>query len=241
MSKVKLCKYCKTELPAGAKICPQCGKKQGMKLVFKIFIVLFVLGIIGASLENTEEPDTNVAETLDSSTENTVEETSESEEPSPAEEPDDSIPTEYKSALNKATSYSEMMHMSKAAIYAQLTSEYGEQFTSEAAQYAIDNMEADWNANALAKAEDYSNSMHMSKAGIYDQLTSEYGEQFTAEEAQYAIDNIQADWNENALKKAQSYQESMDMSPAAIHDQLTSEYGEKFTTEEADYAIENLK
>ena len=80
--------------------------------------------------------------------------------------------------------------MSKKAIYDQLTSEYGEQFPADAAQYAIDNMTADWNANALAKAKSYQNTMHMSKSAIYDQLISEYGEQFTKEEAQYAIDHL---------------------------------------------------
>ena len=66
------------------------------------------------------------------------------------EEESDGIPTEYKSALRSAETYSEMMHMSKAAIKAQLVSEYGDKFTEEAAQYAIVNLEADWNANALA-------------------------------------------------------------------------------------------
>nr|WP_288825552.1 Ltp family lipoprotein [uncultured Clostridium sp.] len=151
-----------------------------------------------------------------------------------------SIPTEYKSALNKAKTYGDVMHMSKAGIYNQLTSEYGEKFTPEAAQYAIDNVEVDWNANALIKAKTYSDTMYMSKAGIYDQLISENGEIFTPEEAQYAIDHVEVDWNANALEKAKTYQESMSMSPAAIHDQLTSEHGEKFTQEEADYAIANL-
>ena len=105
-------------------------------------------------------------------------------------EEDESVPAEYRSALRKAESYSEMMHMSKAGLYDQLTSEYGEQFPEDAAQYAIDNIEADWNANALAKAEEYSESMHMSKQGIYDQLVSEYGEKFTAEEADYAISQL---------------------------------------------------
>ena len=40
---------------------------------------------------------------------------------------DQSIPTEYKSALKKAQIYSDTMHMSKAGLYDQLTSEYGEQ------------------------------------------------------------------------------------------------------------------
>ena len=103
---------------------------------------------------------------------------------------EDNIPTEYKSALKQAETYSEMMHMSKAGIYDQLTSEYGGQFTAEAAQYAIDNVKADWKKNALESAKSYQETMSMSPSAIYDQLVSEYGEQFTAEEAQYAIDNL---------------------------------------------------
>lgn len=102
----------------------------------------------------------------------------------------DDVPAEYRSALAKAESYSETMHMSKQGLYDQLTSEYGEQFSAEAAQYAIDNMQVDWNANALATAKNYQSSMNMSPAAIHDQLTSEYGEQFTQEEADYAIAHL---------------------------------------------------
>ena len=97
---------------------------------------------------------------------------------------------EYQNALRKAETYSKTMHMSKKAIYNQLTSEYGEKFPADAAQYAIDNLNADYKANALAKAKTYQQTMSMSKNAIYDQLVSEYGEQFTAEEAQYAIDHL---------------------------------------------------
>ena len=82
------------------------------------------------------------------------------------------------------------MHMSKAGIYDQLVSEYGGKFTAEEAQYAIDNLSADYKANALESAKTYRDFMDMSPAAIYDQLVSEYGGQFTAEEAQYAIDNL---------------------------------------------------
>lgn len=82
------------------------------------------------------------------------------------------------------------MHMSKAGIYDQLVSEYGEKFTAEEAQYAVDNLEADYKANALAKAKSYQENMSMSPSAIYDQLVSDYGEKFTPEEAQYAIDNL---------------------------------------------------
>ena len=83
------------------------------------------------------------------------------------------------------------MHMSKAGIYDQLTSRYGEKFTAEEAQYAVDNLDVDFKLNALETAKSYQKTMNMSKEEIYKQLTSQYGEKFTAEEAQYAIDNLE--------------------------------------------------
>lgn len=99
---------------------------------------------------------------------------------------------EYQSALKSAQSYSKTMHMSKQGVYDQLTSEYGGKFPADAAQYAIDNVQADWNANALESAKSYQKTMNMSKNAIYDQLISEYGGKFTKEEAQYAVDNLEA-------------------------------------------------
>ena len=84
---------------------------------------------------------------------------------------DEKVPTEYKNALRKAEIYANRMHMSKAGIYDQLTSEYGEKFSPEAAQYAMDNLEVDWNKNALEKARSYQDSMAMSPDAIYEQLT----------------------------------------------------------------------
>ncbi|MFA6486057.1 MAG: Ltp family lipoprotein [Candidatus Magasanikbacteria bacterium] len=110
--------------------------------------------------------------------------------PAPTQVKQEVVPTEYKSALNKATSYANTMHMSKRSVYDQLVSEYGEKFSAAAAQYAIDNVKADWNANALAKAKTYQNTMNMSPAGIRDQLTSAYGEKFTQSEADYAIQHL---------------------------------------------------
>lgn len=101
-----------------------------------------------------------------------------------------SAPAEYKSALAKATAYANTQHLSKRGVYDQLVSPYGEQFKPEAAQYAIDNVKADWNANALAKAKQYQDMQHMSPAAIHDQLTSDYGEKFTQAEADYAIQHL---------------------------------------------------
>ena len=104
-------------------------------------------------------------------------------------ETESQVPSEYISALKNAETYSEHMHMSKEGIRKQLTSEYGEQFSEEAANYAIENLDADWNENALETAKNYRDSMNMSPSAIHDQLTSEYGEQFTSEEADYAIEH----------------------------------------------------
>lgn len=102
----------------------------------------------------------------------------------------DSVPTEHRNALKSAQVYSDKMHMSKARLYDQLTSEHGEKFSAEAAQYAIDNVKADWNKNALETAKSYRDTMSMSPSRIHDQLVSEHGEKFTPEEAQYAIDHL---------------------------------------------------
>lgn len=100
------------------------------------------------------------------------------------------VPSEYKSALKSAENYSNIMHMSKAALKDQLTSEYGDKFSKDAAQYAIENIKADWNANALESAKNYQETMAMSPEAIRDQLTSSYGDKFTKAQADYAIKNL---------------------------------------------------
>ncbi|MYU49124.1 hypothetical protein FYM69_03160 [Lactobacillus salivarius] len=100
------------------------------------------------------------------------------------------IPREYISALIKGQEYADRMYMSKKAIYDQLTSDYGEKFSPEAATYAINNIKANWNKNALQKAKDYQEEQNMSPDAIYDQLTSDSGEQFTPEEANYAVQHL---------------------------------------------------
>lgn len=109
--------------------------------------------------------------------------------PSTTESKKDDVPRDYHKALKSAENYSKTLHMSKQGIYDQLTSEF-EGFSPEAAQYAIDNIQADWNANALAKAKEYEKTLNMSDEAIRDQLVSEYGEKFTQEEADYAVAHL---------------------------------------------------
>ncbi|MCT4457939.1 hypothetical protein EFP00_11070 [Lactiplantibacillus paraplantarum] len=98
---------------------------------------------------------------------------------------------EQDAALSKAEDYAHEMDMSKQGVYEQLTSDAGEGFTAQAAQYAVDHLDdINWNANALAKAKDYQKEMSMSRNEILDQLTSSAGEQFTQSQAQYAINHL---------------------------------------------------
>ena len=98
--------------------------------------------------------------------------------------------SEYSAALEKAKRYNSWANMSKKRLYKQLTSKYGEKFQSDAAQYAIDHLNADYKSNALAKAKNYRKWFKDSKSAIYKQLVSPYGEEFTEEEANYAIQHL---------------------------------------------------
>lgn len=146
--KLTVCKACGHEIAKGAKVCPSCGAKV-KKPIFKkwwfwLIIICLIGGIGGGTSSNTSSNNTNVEQ------QQVVEQ---KQEQAVEQKQEDNVPTEYKSALKKAKSYSDMMHMSKKAIYDQLVSEYGEKFPADAAQYAIDNLDADYKANALEKAK----------------------------------------------------------------------------------------
>ena len=225
-------------------------KARFKKLLNLGLVFLLVISLSGCSKTDSAEK----TDVKDDFKEELTEEV-EKEEKEEVEEVKKDIPKEYESALKKAEIYSDTMHMSKAGIYDQLVSEYGENFSEEAAQYAIDNIQADWKANALEKAKIYQDTMHMAPEAIRDQLTSEYGEGFTQEEADYAVEQLTGSSSsststasegvpkeyESALKKAETYSDTMHMSKVGIYDQLVSEYGENFSEEAAQYAIDNIQ
>ena len=204
------CQKCGKEIPNEANVCPYCGvaassqnkpvqnqpankkgkKKKGCLIAVIAVVAIFILIVTIAALSggndtNTDTP-TNNPEIVSDQTGNSSS-TQKSTQPKSTQP---KVSVEFQNALITAKNYSDSMHLSKKGIYNQLVSEYGEGFSAEAAQYAIDNLKADYKKNALETAKNYQNTMHMSKNAIYDQLVSEYGEKFTAEEAQYAIDNL---------------------------------------------------
>ena len=107
-----------------------------------------------------------------------------------SKEVEDNVPMEYKQALKSAQNYIDVMAFSKQGLYDQLTSEYADKYSDEAAQYAIDNVKADYKEEAVEAAKNYLDTMSFSKEGLKDQLTSQYADKYTEEEAQYAIDKI---------------------------------------------------
>lgn len=164
-------------------------KKKPFYKKWWVWLIAISIIAFGTTGENEENKAVDSAGAKETSVVNETENIEETKDETSPEKP--SVPREFSSALKKAKSYAESMHMSKSAIYDQLVSEYGEQFPADAAQYAIDNLEFNWKANALEKAKSYANSMDMSTSAIYDQLVSEHGEKFTPEEAQYAVDNLE--------------------------------------------------
>lgn len=160
------------------------GNWFGRHKILTVIGVIVLLAIIGGAAGGGTDTNKSTSSTPTNS------QTTQTTESKPAAKEEPKVPAEYKSALAQADTYANTMHLSKKGVYDQLVSEYGGKFKPEAAQYAIDNVKADWNANALAQAKTYQNDMHLSPAGVRDQLVSEYGGKFTAAEADYAIAHL---------------------------------------------------
>ncbi len=133
-------------------------------------------------------------------------------------------------ALGSARDYLDFMSFSREGLIGQL--EY-EGFTTEEAEYAVDNITVDWNEQAVGSANSYLDFTPFSQQGLISQLEFEG---FTSDQAMYAIDNITVDWNEQAVKSAISYLDFTSFSRQGLIEQL--EY-EGFTNEQAIYGVNN--
>ena len=90
----------------------------------------------------------------------------------------------YNAALSEAKSYNSSLHLSKKGIYEMLIFDG---FNSDAAQYAINHLQADYKANALARAREFLEYGSSSRSELYRKLTDR---SFTKEEANYAIQKL---------------------------------------------------
>ncbi len=100
------------------------------------------------------------------------------------------IPREHRNALRAAKKYLDYSGFSQQGLYDQLTSEFGDNYPADAAQYAVDNIGADWDAEAREAAEKYLEYSEFSREELVNQLSSEFGDKFTPEQAQAAVDAV---------------------------------------------------
>lgn len=109
----------------------------------------------------------------------------------PAEPETPAMTTAQSSAVRSAESYLSFTAFSRVGLTGQLTSEYGEGFTPEDAEFAIAYLESagavDWNQEAAESAKSYLDFQGFSRDGLYEQLTSEYGEGFTPDQANFGL------------------------------------------------------
>lgn len=103
-----------------------------------------------------------------------------------APEAEETVPAESHDALQAAEEYLAAQPLSKSNLYNQLRDEEG--FSTDAASYAVDTVEADWNALALQVAR----QMHAdgtSEEELLDALTKG-PEHFTRAQAEHALENL---------------------------------------------------
>src|SRR5699024_10517240 len=148
-----------------------------------------IVKIIDESIEEIEGSDDSTTEKLEQEAlvriKDIIDQKEEKEEKEVSTSPEDtSVSREFKNALESANSYLEYTSFSKEGLYDQLLYEG---FPEDAAQYAVDSVNTDWNENALQTANDYLDYSSFSDSGLYDQLIYEG---YTPEQAQYAIDNL---------------------------------------------------
>lgn len=118
---------------------------------------------------------------------NVFESTLDVDEPTDKIEPDEE--TLKAEVLAKAQNYSDTLYMSKSLLLNQLTNPEFDGYSKALAEYAVENINVDYNENAKNKAILYRDEMSMSEEEIKNQLSSKYGDGFTDKEVAYAIEH----------------------------------------------------
>ena len=79
---------------------------------------------------------------------------------------------------------------SEQGLLKQLTSSAGNGFTEAQAEYALNHVHSDWDAQAVDAAKGYLQIGGFSRASLIQQLTSSYGSGFTEAQAEYAASQV---------------------------------------------------
>ena len=92
--------------------------------------------------------------------------------------------TEYGNVIKAAQNYLEYMNFSRQGLIKQLEFEG---YSTEASEYAVDNISVDWNEQCAKTAQNYLEYMSFSRDGLYNQLAFEG---FTDEQIQYGLSKV---------------------------------------------------
>jgi Host cell surface-exposed lipoprotein len=94
-------------------------------------------------------------------------------------------------AVDAANGYlTEGQGFSEQGLLQQLTSSAGSGFTQPQAEYAINYLHPDWDAQAVDAAKGYMKIGGFSRASLIQQLTSSAGSGFTQAQAEYAASKV---------------------------------------------------
>ena len=150
--------------------------------------------------------------------------------------------TAQQQAVEAAQGYLSMgSGFSYASLLNQLTSSSGNGFAQSDAEFAIKDLNPDWDQQAVDSARGYLGmGSGFSEQGLLKQLTSSAGSGFTEAQAEYAISNLHPDWNVQAVDAAKGYMQIGGFSRASLIQQLTSSYGSGFTEAQAEYAASEV-
>lgn len=116
--------------------------------------------------------------------------TREAAKPKKTEKSEADYTVSQENAIQSAQSYLDLQGFSRDGLIDQLSSQYGEGFSKADAVFAVDHVDADWNAEAVQAAKSYLELQGFSRSGLIDQLSSAYGDQFTVAQATYAVDHV---------------------------------------------------
>lgn len=157
-----------------------------------VLAVFIVSGIAGGGSDNSSSSNNSSPKTeKTTSSKSTGTQSSEASDSSSSTKATPKVPIAYKNALESAETYANSMNLSKRAIYEQLRSKAGDQFSTKVAYYAVTHLkDVNWNRNALESAKTYQKDINMSPAAIRDQLTSSAGDKFTQAQANYAVSHL---------------------------------------------------
>jgi Host cell surface-exposed lipoprotein len=99
--------------------------------------------------------------------------------------------TAQQQAVEAAQGYLSMgSGFSQESLIKQLTSSYGSGFAQADAQFAVNYLNPNWDAQAVEAAQGYMQMGGFSASSLTQQLTSDYGDGFTQAQAEYAVAKV---------------------------------------------------